>query len=142
MNRLLHTLSSLTAGLLFGLGLAISGMLNPAKVQGFLDISGAWDPSLAFVLGAGLIVSFVGYRLAFARNKPMFDDQLHLPTKTRIDGPLIIGSAIFGVGWGLAGFCPGPAITALSLGMIAPVIFAVAMLAGMLVHDRFMAGKG
>ncbi len=75
-------------------------------------------------------------------HKPMFDDQLHLPTKTRIDGPLIIGSAIFGVGWGLAGFCPGPAITALSLGMIAPVIFAVAMLAGMLVHDRFMAGKG
>ncbi len=141
MNRLLHAVISYGRAS-FRLGAGNLRHAQSGESQGFLDISGAWDPSLAFVLGAGLIVSFVGYRLAFARNKPMFDDQLHLPTKTRIDGPLIIGSAIFGVGWGLAGFCPGPAITALSLGMIAPVIFAVAMLAGMLVHDRFMAGKG
>ncbi|KAB2688782.1 YeeE/YedE family protein [Brucella pseudogrignonensis] len=142
MTPLLRILTALAAGLLFGLGLAISGLLNPAKVKAFLDITGAWDPSLIFVLGAGVIVAFIGYRIAFAINKPLLDDQLHLPAKTRIDRPLILGSAIFGVGWGLAGFCPGPAIASLSLGLLPAVIFAVAMVIGMVTHDRFLAGKG
>ncbi|GAA4184619.1 MAG: hypothetical protein B7X99_03040 [Rhizobiales bacterium 17-65-6] len=142
MTPLLRMLTALAAGLLFGLGLAISGLLNPAKVKAFLDITGAWDPSLIFVLGAGVIVAFIGYRIAFAVNKPLLDAQLHLPAKTRIDRPLILGSAIFGVGWGLAGFCPGPAIASLSLGLLPAVIFAVAMVIGMVTHDRFLAGKG
>lgn len=141
MTPALRILTALGAGLLFGLGLAISGLLNPAKVKAFLDITGAWDPSLIFVLGAGVVVAFIGYRIAFAINKPLFDDHLHLPTKTRIDRPLIIGSAIFGVGWGLAGFCPGPAIASLSLGLAPAIIFAVAMFVGMVAHDRFLAGK-
>lgn len=142
MTPALRILTALAAGLLFGLGLAISGLLNPAKVKAFLDITGAWDPSLIFVLGAGVVVAFIGYRIAFTINKPLFDDQLHLPTKTRIDRPLIIGSAIFGVGWGLAGFCPGPAIASLSLGLAPAIIFAAAMFIGMVAHDRFLAGKG
>ena len=141
MTPALRILTALAAGLLFGLGLAISGLLNPAKVKAFLDIIGAWDPSLIFVLGAGVVVAFIGYRIAFAINKPLFDDQLHLPTKTRIDRPLILGSAIFGVGWGLAGFCPGPAIASLSLGLAPAVIFAVAMFIGMVTHDQFLAGN-
>lgn len=142
MTPALRILTAHAAGLLFGLGLAISGLLNPARVKAFLDITGDWDPSLIFVLGAGVVVAFIGYRIAFAVNKPLFDDQLHLPTKTRIDLPLILGSAIFGIGWGLGGFCPGPAIAALSLGMAPAVLFVIAMLAGMLVHDRFAAGRG
>ncbi|WP_374788786.1 DUF6691 family protein [Brucella oryzae] len=141
MTAAMRILTSLAAGLLFGLGLAISGLLNPAKVKAFLDITGAWDPSLIFVLGAGVVVAFIGYRIAFAINKPLFDDKLQLPTKTRIDRPLIIGSSIFGVGWGVAGFCPGPAIASLSLGLLPAVIFAVAMFIGMVTHDRFLAGK-
>ncbi|MCQ9147875.1 YeeE/YedE family protein [Rhizobium oryzihabitans] len=141
MTAAMRILTSLAAGLLFGLGLAISGLLNPAKVKAFLDITGAWDPSLIFVLGAGVVVAFIGYRIASAINKPLFDDKLQLPTKTRIDRPLIIGSSIFGVGWGLAGFCPGPAIASLSLGLLPAVIFAVAMFIGMVTHDRFLAGK-
>ncbi len=105
-------------------------------------MTGAWDPSLIFVLGAGVVVAFIGYRIAFAINKPLFDDQLHLPTKTRIDRPLILGSAVFGVGWGLVGFCPGPAIASLSLGLAPAVIFSLAMVIGMITHDRFLAGKG
>lgn len=142
MNPALRILTALSAGLLFGLGLAVSGLLNPAKVKAFLDITGAWDPSLIFVLGAGVVVAFIGYRIAFAINKPLLDDRLHLPTKTRIDRPLVLGSAIFGVGWGLVGFCPGPAIASLSLGLLPAVIFAVAMFIGMVTHDRFLAGKG
>jgi uncharacterized membrane protein YedE/YeeE len=142
MTPALRILTALAAGLLFGLGLAISGLLNPAKVKAFLDITGAWDPSLIFVLGAGVVVAFIGYRIAFTINKPLFDDQLHLPTKTRIDRPLILGSAIFGVGWGLAGFCPGPAIASLSLGLAPAVVFALAMFIGMVAHDRFLAGEG
>ncbi|PRD45353.1 hypothetical protein C5748_03945 [Phyllobacterium phragmitis] len=142
MTGALRILVALVAGLLFGLGLAISGMLNPAKVKAFLDITGAWDPSLIFVLGADVIVDFVGYRLAFAFNRPVLDSRHHLPAKTRIDRPLIVGSAIFGIGWGLAGFCPGPAIASLSLGLAPAVMFVVAMLIGMVVHDRFVAQKG
>lgn len=139
MYRLLTALAS---GVLLGLGLAISGLLNPAKVQAFLDITGAWDPSLVLVLAAGVAVTMIGYRLVRSLGRPLFDTEIHLPTKTKIDAPLIAGSAIFGVGWGLAGLCPGPAITALSLGLVPATIFTAAMLAGMVVHDRFVAPKG
>ena len=135
-------LVALAAGLLFGLGLSISGMLNPAKVQAFLDVTGAWNPSLIFVLGAGVIVAFLGYRLAFALGKPLLDARLHLPSKAQIDSPLVVGSAIFGIGWGLAGFCPGPAIASLTTGLAPVAVFVIAMLVGMVAHDRFIAAKG
>lgn len=142
MRAVLRFLVALAAGLLFGLGLAISGMLNPAKVQAFLDVAGAWDPSLVFVLGAGVLVAFLGYRLALAFDKPLLDSRLHLPAKAQIDRPLVVGSALFGVGWGLVGFCPGPAIASLSLGLAPAVVFVIAMLVGMVVHDRFAVSRG
>ena len=108
--------------------------------QAVMEVFGISIPALR--MAGGLIVAFIGYRIAFAVNKPLLDAQLHLPAKTRIDRPLILGSAIFGVGWGLAGFCPGPAIASLSLGLLPAVIFAVAMVIGMVTHDRFLAGKG
>lgn len=135
-------LAALAAGHLLGLGLAVSGMLNPAKVKAFLDVVGAWDPSLLFVLGAGVLGAFVGYRLAFALGRPPLDNRLHLPAKAQIDRPLIAGSAIFGVGWGLVGFCPGPAVSSLSTGLAPAEVFAIAMLVGMVFHDRFVAAKG
>jgi len=119
------------AGLIFGIGLVISGMANPAKVQNFLDIAGLWDPSLAFVMGAAVIVTFLGYRLAFARGAPVLEDKFHLPTATAIDARLVIGAGLFGIGWGLAGYCPGPALTALSLLAPGTLVFLVAMLAGL-----------
>lgn len=118
-------------GLIFGLGLVVSGMIDPAKVQNFLDIFGTWDPSLAFVMAGAVIVTFVGYRFAWHNAKPMLDNQFHLPRSTAIDHRLVIGAAIFGAGWGLGGYCPGPALTA--LGLIAPgtTVFVPAMLVGM-----------
>jgi hypothetical protein len=109
----------LIAGLVFGLGLALSGLLDPARVLGFLDIAGHWDPSLAFALGGAVVVSFVGYRLSRRMTRPAFADRFDLPAATRIDRRLVAGAALFGVGWGLGGICPGPAITALSLGTLA-----------------------
>lgn len=136
---ILRSLSALVAGLLFGIGLALSGMLDPARVRGFLDIAGNWDPTLAFVLCGAVIVATIGYRLALLAGRPLLDERLHLPTKTAIDGPLIVGSAIFGIGWGMAGFCPGPAVAALPLVWKPAAVFVAAMLAGMLIHDRFVA---
>lgn len=139
-------LSALVAGLLFGLGLSVSQMINPEKVIAFLDVAGDWDPSLAFVLLAAVVVSLLGYRLANRRNKPVFADRFRLPGNTRVDARLVGGAAIFGVGWGLAGYCPGPAVTALVLGTWEPVIFVVALLAGSLAQwamDRVVAnGRG
>jgi uncharacterized protein len=100
-------------GLLFGSGLIVAGMADPAKVQNFLDIAGSWDPSLAFVMAGGVIVTFIGYRVVLKRQQPYFDTTFHLPKATSIDWPIITGPATFGIGWGLAGFCPGPAFTAL-----------------------------
>jgi uncharacterized protein len=131
-------IAALVSGLVFGLGLSVSGMLDPTRVRGFLDIAGAWDPSLAFVLGGAVAVSALGTRLAKRMSAPMFDDQFHLPQGRLIDRRLIAGSAIFGIGWGIGGFCPGPALASLTLGLPATVWFVVAMLAGMTVHDRFM----
>lgn len=118
-------------GLLFGVGLVTSGMANPAKVLNFLDLFGTFDPSLAFVMGGAVLVSFIGYRLVQARGRPIIGDRFHLPTKSDLDARLIAGPAIFGIGWGLGGFCPGPALTALSLGAPGTLAFVPAMLLGM-----------
>lgn len=127
----LRTLSGLAAGLVFGIGLVMSGMVDPAKVMNFLDIAGAWDPSLAFVMGAAVLVTSVGYRLAMGQGKPLFEDKFFIPTSTDLDLRLVGGAALFGVGWGLAGFCPGPALTSLLMGSEGVVVFVAAMIAGM-----------
>ncbi|WP_328184488.1 DUF6691 family protein [Marinobacter sp. OP 3.4] len=129
MNR--HLVSALITGLVFGLGLLISGLANPAKVLAFLDLAGAWDPSLALVMGAAVAVGLVGYRLARGRNRSWLGAPLRLPTATHLDKRLILGGLGFGVGWGLAGFCPGPALVALGAGELKAMVFVVAMLAGM-----------
>lgn len=107
-------ISTFIAGLLFGGGLTVSQMVNPEKVISFLDITGDWDPSLAFVMGGALIVTLVGYRLVLKRKTPLFDETFRLPTRNDIDAPLLMGAAVFGIGWGLAGLCPGPALASAS----------------------------
>lgn len=122
----------LMAGLLFGAGIALSGMINPAKVLNFFDVMGTWDPSLAFVMAGGVVTALVGYQLIFRnRSAPLFDVKFHLPTKKDIDVPLVAGSAVFGIGWGLAGFCPGGSIPALGLGEPQALLFVAAMLVGL-----------
>jgi uncharacterized membrane protein YedE/YeeE len=137
----LQVLAALAAGTLFGFGLALSGMLDPVRVQGFLDVFGAWDPSLAFVLGGAVAVAMGGVAWIRQMSRPLLADSFHLPMNSRIDAPLVIGSAIFGLGWGLGGFCPGPAIASLSLGLTPSLIFVAFMLAGMVAHDRFFVGR-
>jgi uncharacterized protein len=133
----MKTLIYFALGLLFGTGLVVAGMSDPAKVLSFLDLAaiptGGWDPSLAFVMGGAVIVTSVGYRLAWRRPAPVFGTSFHRPTTTRIDTRVIIGPALFGVGWGLSGLCPGPAFTALVFGGTSAILFMVAMVAGMLV---------
>ncbi len=131
----LGALVGLVAGLIFGVGLTVSQMVNPAKVLSFLDIFGNWDPSLAFVMGAALVVAAVGYRVVHARPAPVLAAQFHLPTKRDIDGRLMGGALLFGIGWGLVGLCPGPAISAITLGGTQVLIFLAAMAAGMLVVE-------
>ena len=128
---MLHALGALLAGILFGLGLAVSQMINPAKVLGFLDIAGRWDPSLALVMAGALAVTAFGYRLALKRPAPLLAPRFELPTVREIDRRLIAGAAVFGIGWGLVGFCPGPAIASLAFGVKESLIFVAAMLAGM-----------
>ena len=118
------------AGLVFGIGLIISGMTDPAKVLNFLDILGPWDPSLAFVMGGASVTAFIGYRLIWRRERPVMGSQFDLPDSTAIDAPLLTGAAIFGMGWGLGGFCPGPAWTSLLIGSSGILIFLPAMLVG------------
>jgi uncharacterized protein len=126
--------SALFTGMVFGIGIAISGMANPAKVQNFFDLAGTWDPSLMFVMGGALVVAAIGYRLVFGKAaRPLFDPDFHLPTSQRIDRQLVGGSAVFGVGWGIAGFCPGGAIPALGLGHSGTLVFLAAMIAGIVV---------
>lgn len=127
--------AAVVVGILFGLGLTLSGMTNPANIIAFLDVTGAWNPSLLVVMASALAVSFIGYRLVFALKKPVFDKSFQLPTKTGIDRPLIAGSAIFGIGWGLSGLCPGPAISAAALLRPEVYAFIAAMLAGMALKD-------
>jgi uncharacterized membrane protein YedE/YeeE len=117
-------------GLIFGVGISVSGMANPAKVLNFFDVAGSWDPSLAFVMGGALIVTFVGYRFVLRRPAPMLAQKFQLPTRRDLDLPLLGGSALFGVGWGIAGFCPGGALPALGTGRSEVVIFVAALVAG------------
>ena len=134
MNGVLRTGVALAAGLLFGLGLALSGMLDPARVLGFLDVAGAWDPSLAFVLAGAVAVSALSYLVRRRMAHPVLAGRFQVPEGRRGDGRLLCGAGLFGIGWGLVGLCPGPALAALSLG-IAPVFgFVAAMLAGMALH--------
>lgn len=122
---------ALISGLIFGLGLVISGMANPAKVQNFLDPFGTWDPSLAFVMGGAIFVSMPGFWILQKRDKPFFHDMFHLPTSKDIDKKLISGAALFGIGWGLGGLCPGPAITSVPLLVNGTLVFVAFMLIGM-----------
>lgn len=136
--------SSFLIGALFGTGLILSGMTNPAKVVNFLDILGTWDPSLGFVMGGALLVTAIGFRLVQrTREAPVFAGSFSLPTAHAIDRPLMIGALLFGAGWGLAGLCPGPAIAILPMAPVNGTIFAVAMIAGMLLHrtvPAFLSG--
>jgi uncharacterized membrane protein YedE/YeeE len=117
-------------GVIFGTGIVLSGMANPAKVINFFDIAGTWDPSLAFVMGGALIVTAIGYRVVFGRERPLYEGRFNLPTARNLDARLIGGSALFGVGWGISGFCPGGALPALGTGIPEVFIFTAAMLAG------------
>lgn len=132
-------LAALLAGLSFGAGIALSGMINPAKVLNFFDIAGSWDPSLAFVMAGALSVTFLGYRLVLRRPRPRLGDRFHLPTRRDLDLRLIGGAALFGIGWGIAGFCPGGAIPALGLARPDALIFVAAMLAGIALARRLQA---
>lgn len=124
---------SLLVGVIFGAGLALSDMVNPARVLNFFDVAGSWDPTLIFVMGGALATTTLGYRLVFARQAPLFGGTFHLPTQRQIDLPLVGGAAAFGLGWGLAGFCPGPALAALVSLEPKVWLFVIAMLAGMTV---------
>jgi len=126
--------SAFLIGGLFGLGIAVSGMINPAKVLNFFDLAGTWDPSLAFVMAGGLAVALPGYRLIFGRRKaPILEPAFSLPARRSIDGELVGGAAVFGVGWGIAGFCPGASIPALGLGYWQVPVFVAAVIAGIAV---------
>ncbi len=130
-------LVALCAGLLFGAGLTLSGMVDPVKVLGFLDLFGDWDPTLAFVMGGGLLVYIPGYQwLIRRRQRPVCENQFHLPAKDGIDKPLIIGAAIFGIGWGIGGICPGPALANLSGNLMGIWVFVATMLLGMWLGAR------
>lgn len=130
----MNWLAAFAAGLVFGLGLLVSGMADPGKVKGFLDLAGAWDPSLAFVMGGAILVGFFAFRLASRRALSFLGGAMQLPSAKDIDRRLVAGSAVFGVGWGLSGFCPGPALVSFGSGQDKAAVFVVAMLAGMLVY--------
>lgn len=136
MNRnSVHRLSEFFVGLLFGWGLLISGMTDPGKVIGFLDLAGAWDPSLALVMGGAIAVGFFAFGTAKKRTLNFFGGALHLPTSRDIDKRLVLGSLLFGAGWGLAGFCPGPGVVSMAAGQPKAAVFVAAMIAGMVVFE-------
>ena len=140
MRRHFNFYSQYLIGVLFGIGLIISGMSNPQKILNFLDLAGNWDPSLIFVMGGAILVGLAGFYLVSKRSEAFFGGALHIPTRRDISKPLIIGSLIFGAGWGIAGFCPGPAIVALGAGHLKAFVFILAMLAGMAICNRFFTG--
>ena len=129
-------LTALVCGLIFGIGLAMSGMTDTAKVIGFLDIFGQWVPDLAFVMGGAVLVTLVAFRLVLRRKGPLMADRFQLPTKTTLDGRLLGGAALFGIGWGIYGYCPGPAISALAYLNTDTFIFVAAMLSGMAIANK------
>jgi len=131
----MHWLIAIAAGVLFGFGLDLSRMTNPDRVLGFLDIMGTWDPTLMFVLAGALITSTVGFRLLAGGKRPWFGERFQLPTKKDIDLPLVVGSALFGIGWGVVGYCPGPGIAALTHGAADPAWFVAGMAGGMLIYS-------
>jgi uncharacterized membrane protein YedE/YeeE len=132
-----HRISEFLVGLLFGLGLILSGMTDPGKVLGFLDISGMWDPSLALVMGGAIAVGFFAFTIAKKRTLNFLSGALHLPKSNQIDKPLIIGAMLFGAGWGLAGFCPGPGLVSLASGNMKGAVFVTLMLVGMQLFEIF-----
>lgn len=135
MHTSIHRASEFLVGLLFGWGLLIAGMADPGKVQGFLDLAGAWDPSLAFVMGGAILVGVFAFAIARKRTTSFFGGALHLPKSNDIDRRLVWGALIFGAGWGIAGFCPGPGIVSLGSGNAQGALFVVAMIGGMLVFE-------
>ncbi|HEX2181672.1 MAG TPA: YeeE/YedE family protein [Rubrobacteraceae bacterium] len=137
----LRVLAALLSGAIFGLGLAVSGMMNPAKVIGFLDVAGDWDPTLAFVMGGALLVTVPAFRIIPRRQRPVLADGFDLPRKSAVDARLVGGAALFGVGWGLVGFCPGPAVAALATGLTPVFVFVAAMISGMAVHKQLFEGR-
>ena len=133
-------LSALAAGFLFGIGLALAGMTDPSVVLGFLDVFGRWNPALLFVMGGAVSVTFIGYRIALARPAPLLTQRFLLPTLAHIDAPLVAGAALFGLGWGLAGYCPGPVVASLVSGNSDVLLFIVAMVLGMLLAPMLHKG--
>ena len=131
----MQVLMALLAGLVFGLGLIMSGMTDPSKVIGFLDLGGQWDPSLAFVMGGAILVGVIAFRFAATRSQAILGGSMRLPTARQIDRRLILGGLAFGAGWGLAGYCPGPVLASLATGGSKPLIFTMAMLAGMVIFE-------
>jgi len=134
---MIRLLTCLIAGALFGLGLAVAQMTNPLKVQNFLDVAGDWDPSLAFVMGAAVLITLVMFRVVLKRASPLLGERFHLPTLLKVDRPLIMGAALFGVGWGMTGYCPGPALATLLSGNGEVLLFVPAMLLGGFLHRTF-----
>ncbi|MGA1317743.1 MAG: DUF6691 family protein [Rubrivivax sp.] len=132
---------SLASGLIFGLGLILGGMSDPAKVKAFLDLFGNWDPSLAFVMGGAIAVGVFAFAAGKKRTASWTGERMEIPNSKVIDTRLIVGGVLFGTGWGIGGFCPGPALVALGSGLLPAVAFVVAMLVGMVVHDRFLAKR-
>ncbi len=134
-----NLLPGLIVGVIFGAGLALSDMVNPARVQAFLDVAGAWDPTLAFVMGAALVPSAIAYLIRRRMARPLLGERFSIPESRALDRPLLLGAALFGIGWGLVGFCPGPAVAGLVLGAWQPWLFVAAMLVGMALHRLFAA---
>ncbi|MGB1464952.1 MAG: DUF6691 family protein [Alcanivorax nanhaiticus] len=134
-------ITAFVAGLLFGIGLILAGMANPAKVLAFLDIAGHWDPSLALVMGGAIPVSAIGFYLTRHRTAPLFSASFQVPTNRKLDKRLVLGALGFGVGWGLAGFCPGPALVALGTGSLKAAVFVAAMLSGMVIFEMLERKK-
>lgn len=134
----MKNLVALVCGILFGVGLSLSGMTNPNIVLGFLDLFGHWNPALIFVMGSAVPITFLGYRLVKKVNAPLCDSQFHLPTNNRIDKKLVIGALLFGVGWGLLGLCPGPAIASLAFLQPKIIVFVICMTLGMLLMDLLL----
>lgn len=134
----MRLISSYIIGLIFGIGISISGMGNPAKVVNFFDVAGTWDPSLAFVMAGAVVVTFIGYKLVLARPKPVQEDRFYVPTNNKIDARLIGGSLVFGVGWGISGFCPGGALPVIGTFRIEVLVFVAALLAGVVIARILM----
>lgn len=139
MRKHFGLFSQYAIGVLFGWGLIISGMSNPQKVLGFLDITGMWDPSLIFVMLGAILVGLAGFYIASKKSEAFFGGALHIPNRRDISRPLVIGSFIFGIGWGVAGICPGPALVAFGAGYLKALVFIIAMLAGMKICERFFS---